>query len=89
MPLRLPWYKAETKPAPVVTNAEILADMIALQEEWRSFLEQQARITRRAAKRLRDDASQPEAPEVTPVNEKAALRSLAVSRGMFNRGGRA
>lgn len=77
-----------TKQLPDPSLTQIQADLIGLQEEWRMFLEQQARITRRAAKRLRDDAEHLPVPEQASINDKTALRQMAASRGLFtkNRG---
>jgi hypothetical protein len=72
-----------TKPEPA-TPTELIAAFIELQEEWRSFLEQQARVTRRAAKRLRDDGNAPP-PPAEPLTDKRAIWQRAQELGLTQR----
>ncbi len=90
--------KLGTKREPDPSYTEMLAHMIELQDEWRSFLEQQARVTRRTAKRDRDDSKHAGTlgdPSALPIavpgpswrerkqQEKAALRARAQSLGLI------
>jgi hypothetical protein len=72
----------------------LLLEWAQVQAEWQSFLEQQARVARRAAKRVRDDvtsgATLLSESEVPITNDKAVIRQRAIARGMFrNVGGSA
>jgi hypothetical protein len=76
-----------TKPVRDPSLTELMANMVRLEDEWRAFLEQQARVSRRRAKRDRDDGLLPakelplDGPEIT--KDKSVIRQRAIARGLF------
>lgn len=82
--------KTEQEPP---TPTELIARMVELEGEWQAFLEMQARIARRTAKREKDEVARqaraPIAPE--PVQgdprefQKAQARERARQMGLIGR----
>lgn len=64
------------------TLTELIAGYIELREEWKSFLDMQARIARREGSRQKRERVEPEPDHAAPI-DKAAIRSLARQRGMI------
>lgn len=75
-----PPTKAE--PLEEATNTELIAAFIELREEWKAFLDMQARISRRTGAREKREPAAPE-PDISPTTDKAAIRALARQKGMI------
>lgn len=80
----LGWLRNLTATKREPTYTELMTRLLEIESEWRSFLEQQARISRRQAKRDRDDLQQADrASEGNVGDSKAEIRRRAVEKGLF------
>lgn len=78
------WLRNLTATKREPTYTELMTRLLEIEAEWRSFLEQQSRITRRQAKRDRDDLAREDRPAEAIVGEsKADIRRRAIDKGLF------
>lgn len=83
----------KTSPEPP-TSTELIARMVELEAEWQSFLEMQARIARRAAKRVKDESKHAPEPNGVPNEllttreaQLQAARDRARQAGLYRKSG--